>query len=356
MAEGDEWCTIESDPGVFTSLIESFGVKNAQLTELWSIDDDALSTLVRGYGKVFGLIFLFKWQSQQKQEEESKNNEKNFGGDSKEEDFVRKPLIGDDVPPGLIFAKQVTTNACATQAILSVLLNASEGTTSSDTSDDDDNLKLGTTLSSLKSFMVALPPDLKGESIRTCEDIRTAHNSFARKESLLFDNSQQQVTGNEDLFHFIAFVPHTDGVVYELDGLQTGPIPVNNRDDPYHAVAEGHLDGEDVHQDMPWLKVARKAIQDRIDKYASNEIKFNLMAVVKDKSVHVQSKMRKMEAAGLAQDDISMQQLQEEIVLEQERREKWKNENERRRHNYFPFCFELIRALAGAGKLEGLKK
>jgi len=339
MSESGNWCTIESDPGVFTSLIESFGVENAQLTELWSLDEDTLQRLVNDYGKVHGLIFLFKWQSHQPQ---------TSGGEQDSTDS-RKPLIGDEAPLDLFFAKQVTTNACATQAILSVLLNATNP--APDGGDDsmeeggksNGNLKLGPTLSSLKSFATALPPDLRGESIGTCEEIRTAHNSFARKEAILVDETKKRMaTDEDDVFHFIAYVPHSDGKVYELDGLQQGPIPVGD---------VGNIANDSVADYLSWLTLARAAIQDRIDKYAASEIKFNLMALVKDKRVNIQSKIQEIANAGLGEYDPSLQELHAELLAEEEQRKQWKEENERRRHNYMPFCIELIRALAGTGKL-----
>ena len=45
--DDDGWCTIESDPGIFTSLVETLGVSNVEFTELWSLDDEALLQLVK---------------------------------------------------------------------------------------------------------------------------------------------------------------------------------------------------------------------------------------------------------------------------------------------------------------------
>eukprot|EP00545_Synedropsis_sp_CCMP1620_P000872 CAMPEP_0119016032 /NCGR_PEP_ID=MMETSP1176-20130426/11779_1 /TAXON_ID=265551 /ORGANISM="Synedropsis recta cf, Strain CCMP1620" /LENGTH=307 /DNA_ID=CAMNT_0006969357 /DNA_START=83 /DNA_END=1006 /DNA_ORIENTATION=+ len=288
-----EWCTIESDPGVFTELLETVGVEGVELEELWTLEDDALAQL----GPLFGLIFLFKWTP---------------GEDTSLGD--RTPLTPDQTPPELFFAKQVTTNACATQAILSVVLNAP-------------TVNLGATLDAFKSFTASFPPDLKGEAIGASAELQQAHNAFARTDAFLAEGKQMApATGNEDVFHFVAYLPY-DGKVYELDGLQSGPIAIGD------AVS-------DDNESEAWYSVARTAIQQRMN--ASPDIKFNLMALVGDRRALLEEQATKGA-------DVSS-----EMAAQVAKRAQWKAENERRRHNYVPLCVNLIKELARQGQLPEL--
>jgi len=227
------WCTIESDPGVFTSLVEEIGVKGAVFEEIYSLDQDTFAQV--DAERTYGLVFLFKWQTQ---------------------DDSRATV--DAAEHGLFFANQVIENACATQAILSVLMNS-----------ESDKLDIGPNLREFKEFAVALDPQMKGLAIGNSEVIRKAHNSFRHQSS--FEIVQEKDEKGE-AFHFIGYICHA-GKVYELDGLKQGPILIG-----------------DVPAGQSWLEPARAEIQRRIEAYSSKqaasaddkggmELRFNLMSI-----------------------------------------------------------------------------
>ena len=306
----DEWCTIESDPGVFTELLENVGVRHVELDELWSMDDDTLTALKES-GPVYGLIFLFKWKP---------------GMSSTAVSVERKPL--DTIPEGLFFAHQVTTNACATQAILSVILN-------------NNDIDLGKTLTEFKSFTESFPPNLKGEAIGSCQELKTAHNSFARKDVQFLQEQKTLQKGgiDQDIFHFVSYIPY-EGNVYELDGLQSGPIVLN----------------KDNTTNTDWMMVARTAIQQRMSTLPG-EIKFNLMAVIRDKRVGLYEKLTTISNNDTTTTTTTSDEYyQAQLEAENAKRNEWNYENQRRRHNYIPLCIQLLKELAKHGTLPQLMK
>uniref|UniRef100_A0A7R9UD96 Ubiquitin carboxyl-terminal hydrolase n=1 Tax=Pinguiococcus pyrenoidosus TaxID=172671 RepID=A0A7R9UD96_9STRA len=292
----DSWCTIESDPGVFTELVHKFGATGVELQEMYSLDDASFEQLPK---PVYGLVFLFKWQ----QEEDTRE------------------VVPPESEPSLFFAKQVIGNACATQALINVLLNIEEP-----------DFRLGEELTNFRTFTADFTPELRGASISNSEPIRQVHNSFSRMESMVFDGPRP-ATADDDVFHFIAYIPFR-GKVYELDGLKPGPIKL------------GEYDVQNAHE---WVRVAAPAVEQRIARYANTEVRFNLLAMVRNSVEQLQELIREVETA--AGDESVLEPLRRNLADAQARHAQWKEENTRRRHDYVPLCVEVLKVLAEKGHL-----
>uniref|UniRef100_A0A8C2ZYQ5 Ubiquitin carboxyl-terminal hydrolase n=1 Tax=Cyclopterus lumpus TaxID=8103 RepID=A0A8C2ZYQ5_CYCLU len=262
-----EWCLMESDPGVFTELIKGFGCKGAQVEEIWSMEPENFDNLK----PVHGLIFLFKWQP----------GEEPAGS-----------IVQDSRLDQIFFAKQVINNACATQAIVSVLLNCTHS-----------DMLVGDTLTEFREFSQSFDAAMKGLALSNSEVIRQVHNSFARQQMFEFDAKSS--AKDEDAFHFVSYVP-VNGRLYELDGLREGPIDLGtcNQDDWISAVRPCSLCSQDEPMDTDQSSTFLSSIQSEIAKY--------------------------------------------QLLIEEENQKlkRYKIENIRRKHNYLPFIMELLKTLA----------
>nr|CAG4649529.1 EOG090X0A33 [Scapholeberis mucronata]SVE93761.1 EOG090X0A33 [Scapholeberis mucronata] len=297
MADAGNWCLIESDPGVFSELIRDFEVQGVQVEELWSLDPEQFDNLK----PIHGLIFLFKWVP----------NEEVVG-----------TVVQDSRLDKIFFAKQVINNACATQAIISILLNSKHP-----------DLHLGPTLSEFKEFTQAFDANMKGLALSNSDTIRSVHNSFARQTLFEFDSKSS--AKDEDTYHFVGYVP-IDGRLYELDGLKEGPIDLGS-----------------VSSDTDWIDVVRPIIEKRIQRYSEGEIHFNLMAIVPDRKLAWQKEIERLQSQQVVTPDMQSE-IQRLLMLceeEENKRKRQKIENVRRKHNYLPLIVQLLRMLGEKGQL-----
>lgn len=240
------WLELESDPGVFTLLLEDFGVRGVQVEEIYDLQKPI-------EGPVYGFIFLFKWI------EERRCRRKVVV----EESFVED----EEIVNSIFFAQQMVPNSCATHALLSVLLNCSK-------------IHLGQTLTRLKNHTTNMSPENKGYAIGNTPELARAHNSHAKPEPRhLHEKSHGVSTGRTmEAFHFVSYVP-IKGRLFELDGLK--PYPIDHG--PW-------AEGED------WTEKFGRVITERLGIATGGEsfhdVRFNLMAVVPDRRIAYEQKLR----------------------------------------------------------------
>ena len=236
---------------------------------------------------VYGVIFLFKYPTGEKPSDTPKDG--SFDYDAAENHF---------------FAAQTIQNACGTQALLSVILNK-EG-----------DINIGNQLHEFKDFTGQFPSELRGEALSNSDLIREVHNSFARSSPFI-DETQRVATEDDDVYHFIAYTPIA-GTLYELDGLQPAPI--------------SH--GACSFEEFPAKVIP--VLQRRIQRYPAHEIRFNLLAMVRDLRVRAK--------------EIGDQQL---LYREEQKRSAWAWENSLRRHNFVGFVGEMLRGVVREKVKEG---
>ncbi|XP_015510259.1 ubiquitin carboxyl-terminal hydrolase calypso [Neodiprion virginianus] len=240
------WLELESDPGLFTLLLEDFGVKGVQVEEIYDLQKSL-------EGPIYGFIFLFRWIEERRSRRKVVEQDESF---VKDEDIVNN----------IFFAQQVVPNSCATHALLSVLLNCP-------------SIHLGTTLSRLKIHTSGMCPENKGWAIGNTPELACAHNSHAmpqakRRQDKNTGVSTGRFTG--EAFHFVSYVP-INGRLFELDGLK--PYPMDHG--PW---------GE--HEE--WTEQFRRVITDRLGMATGEQlqdIRFNLMAVVPDRRLAISHKL-----------------------------------------------------------------
>ncbi|EDW31974.1 GL10684 [Drosophila persimilis] len=244
----DGWLELESDPGLFTLLLEDFGCHDVQVEEVYDLQKPIESP--------YGFIFLFRWI------EERRARRKIV--ETTAEIFVKD----EEAISSIFFAQQVVPNSCATHALLSVLLNCNEN-----------NLQLGDTLSRLKVHTKGMSPENKGLAIGNTPELACAHNSHAipqarrRLERTGAGVASCRFTG--EAFHFVSFVP-ISGQLFELDGLK--PYPMN------HGGWEDHED---------WTDKFRRVMAERLGiATGEQDIRFNLMAVVPDRRIAITHKLK----------------------------------------------------------------
>ena len=250
----EEWKELESDPGVFSLLIEDYGVRGVKVEEIYDISRKFDT-------KVYGFVFLFRYVLGDRRARKAAR-------DLVSEDTY---VFDTDMVNDMFFAHQIINNSCATHALLSVLLNC-------------EDVDLGPNLTKLKNFSKGLNPESKGLAISNMLELSCAHNKHAKPSQLMMSPMISTRRGSvmssahallPETYHFVSFVP-INGRLIELDGLKELPIDHG----PWGEMEE-------------WTDLFQRTVSERLAR--SPDCLFNLMAVVPDPIPEISERLKSLQ-------------------------------------------------------------
>jgi hypothetical protein len=117
-----------------------------------------------------------------------------------------------------------------------------------------------------------------------------------------------------------------------LDGLQRGPIKIG-----------------EFKQENDWIELVVSTIQKRISTYSENDL-FSIQALIRDRRELYQEKIVELKKDSV-KNKSEINELNLKIKDEELKVESWKEENQRRGHNYIPFFVNLLQILAQKNEL-----
>ncbi|KAF5361707.1 hypothetical protein D9758_007292 [Tetrapyrgos nigripes] len=232
---------LESNPEVFTKLIHALGVSSAfEFIDVLSLDDpDLIAMMPR---PVLALILAFPaiGEDYNKKLEEQNRTREIYTGSGEGEDTV--------------WYKQTIGNACGLYAILHSISNVPA----------KDFITPDSAIARLLATITPLAPEERALALEASDEVEEAHRHAGNSGVTSVPNPEDDVD-----HHYLAFVKsHKNNRVYELDGMNKGPVETGV------TLAEG----EDVFGDA-----GRRLVKEMIER--EDNVGFSLTALVPVKSL-----------------------------------------------------------------------
>lgn len=227
---------LESNPEVFTELINRLGVTDLQFQDVFSLDDPDLLAMVPR--PALALILVFPT---------SETYEKQIADD----ESTRPEYTGGGPGEDVVWFKQTIRNACGLYGILHAVSNGKARSF----------IKPGSSFENLLTTCVPLDPHGRALALENSNDLETAHADAAKQGDSPVPTAEDEVE-----FHYVCFVQsNKNGHLYEMDGGKKGPV------DRGHVLDE---DGDVLGQGG--LNLVKEFIQ----REKGKNLNFSLMALV----------------------------------------------------------------------------